>query len=645
MLASLGASNATQLLRAAGDRGLFLGFSAASCQYCKPHESEWEKYAALLEIPEDGDGPAAVADGAAGPKLPGIARVDADVQLALTAQHEVTDLPSLVLAWSDHWTAYAGPHSATAMAAFGAAQLAPAAIELKSETELQALIVAQQQLFTSKAPKKAKRSALRLSPPLLLLGFFSDPHEDESDELEDFVQAARELRKFRTDVPVRGAYIRLTPSLERQYIHSLRWIAQAPSAVLLIGGEVSEASNGAVGAAAGAGGGSDAIGGGGGAWSKYAYRLDVKNALSLSEWAARAALPLLGELTPLTFAAYAAASLPMLIAFVDRSDRAKAAAGKALKRALRAIAARFRGRIVVMTCDGKGQRTRMISLGLDADGQLPQLAFNTKDGRQLPFPHGQPLTEQAIGAFAEDFLGDRLKPLASRSASRPASKSSPSSKRKPQETYVQAGGKGGKKRSGKGGGKAGATMDDGETTDWRQNVIDAVAGATNPTAPSTTDVVDLNDEQSFERTALDVTKDVLLLLHAADGCQACADFVPYYQKVGQRAKELGLTRSLVVARLDVKVHTPLPKALKAMSLHDLPTLIILPAKRKEPPFRLFHGDARPKELLYFAQAHSYARAASQPASHARTARGVGRSSSCLTRYKGVREAQGGDWAE
>ena len=249
------------------------------------------------------------------------------------------------------------------MAAFGAAQLAPAAIELKSETELQALIVAQQQLFTSKAPKKAKRSALRLSPPLLLLGFFSDPHEDESDELEDFVQAARELRKFRTDVPVRGAYIRLTPSLERQYIHSLRWIAQAPSAVLLIGGEVSEASNGAVGAAAGAGGGSDAIGGGGGAWSKYAYRLDVKNALSLSEWAARAALPLLGELTPLTFAAYAAASLPMLIAFVDRSDRAKAAAGKALKRALRAIAARFRGRIVVMTCDGKGQRTRMISLG------------------------------------------------------------------------------------------------------------------------------------------------------------------------------------------------------------------------------------------------------------------------------------------
>ena len=33
-------------------------------------------------------------------------------------------------------------------------------------------------------------------------------------------------------------------------------------------------------------------------------------------------------------------------------------------------------------------------------------------------------------------------------------------------------------------------------------------------------------------------------------------------------------------------------------------LLMLPAKRKAPPFSLFHGEAKPKELLYFAQRHA-----------------------------------------
>ena len=63
--------------------------------------------------------------------------------------------------------------------------------------------------------------------------------------------------------------------------------------------------------------------------------------------------------------------------------------------------------------------------------------------------------------------------------------------------------------------------------------------------------------------------------------------------------------ALRVARLDVRAHAhALPRHLAPVQLHALPLVLMLPAKRKEAPFALFHGTARPKELLYFAQAHA-----------------------------------------
>ena len=61
----------------------------------------------------------------------------------------------------------------------------------------------------------------------------------------------------------------------------------------------------------------------------------------------------------------------------------------------------------------------------------------------------------------------------------------------------------------------------------------------------------------------------------------------------QRAAQLGV-QTLVVASLDVKAVSPLPAALRAVDVHSLPSVLMLPAKRKEPPFALFHGEARPK---------------------------------------------------
>ena len=52
-------------------------------------------------------------------------------------------------------------------------------------------------------------------------------------------------------------------------------------------------------------------------------------------------------------------------------------------------------------------KARMLSLGL-REGALPQLGFNTKDGRQLAFPHTSAPTEAALSRFAAAFLGEKL---------------------------------------------------------------------------------------------------------------------------------------------------------------------------------------------------------------------------------------------
>ena len=104
------------------------------------------------------------------------------------------------------------------------------------------------------------------------------------------------------------------------------------------------------------------------------------------------------------------------------------------------------------------------------------------------------------------------------------------------------------------------------------------------------------------RVLWQVTRDVLVQLYSAAGCEPCASIVPYYNKVAERLHALGVTTALA-ARLDVKAHG-LPRALSSVRVHNLPTIIVLPARRKQPPHSLFHGSARPKELLYFLQAHA-----------------------------------------
>ena len=248
------ASNLTRALRLAGTRGLYLAFTAEGCIHCGAHEAEWGAYADFAAITTT--------------TVPGIVRVDGDRDRALLRRYEVEELPALLLAWNDRWTTYAGVHERAAMATFGAAQLAPVTRELHSMDELLEILREQKEPWplasdlvgssTMASERRATEAATESlpaqqpptpppaapsppPPPLLLLGFFGAPHDEEAEELDDFARAAAELRKLRTDVAVRAAYVTLDAAIRSEFISRRGWVRQAPSAVLLVGARVSRA--------------------------------------------------------------------------------------------------------------------------------------------------------------------------------------------------------------------------------------------------------------------------------------------------------------------------------------------------------------------------------------------------------------------
>eukprot|EP00949_MAST-11_sp_MAST-11-sp1_P000639 g639.t1 len=102
---------------------------------------------------------------------------------------------------------------------------------------------------------------------------------------------------------------------------------------------------------------------------------------------------------------------------------------------------------------------------------------------------------------------------------------------------------------------------------------------------------------TFQRVAMDETKDVLLAFH--DESTASLHFAPYYKRVAKRFKELGI-ESVVIARMDV-THEPPPHLFDTPSL---PTLVFLPAYAKEAPFQYYSGVAKVRPMMDFVAKHA-----------------------------------------
>ena len=213
--------NLSRALRAASTGSLFLGYSSSACSYCAVHEPAYAAYDSLAR---------------SHPKaLPLLARVDADRERALASRHEVNNLPTVVLAFGNRWTPYAGPHTRRAMAAFAATQLAPPSHTVRSEAALQALLrrgAAAELLADEAAGADEEEAGLTLGRQeheLLMLGFFNDPEGEDEEALEDFVAAAKALRRDRPDAAVRAAHVTLSRPLLEEFSQRRRWWSRVES--------------------------------------------------------------------------------------------------------------------------------------------------------------------------------------------------------------------------------------------------------------------------------------------------------------------------------------------------------------------------------------------------------------------------------
>ena len=232
--------NLSRALRAASTGSLFLGYSSSACSYCAVHEPAYAAYDSLARSHAKA--------------LPLLARVDADRERALASRHEVTDLPAVVLALGNRWTPYTGPHPRRAMAAFAATQLAPPSRAVRGEAALHALLSrgAAAELLADEAAGAEEEAGLplgrqglgrqglrrqeglgRQEHELLMLGFFNDPEGEDEEALEDFVAAAKALRRDRPDAAVRAAHVTLSRPMLEEYSKRRRWQSVLGAAGLL----------------------------------------------------------------------------------------------------------------------------------------------------------------------------------------------------------------------------------------------------------------------------------------------------------------------------------------------------------------------------------------------------------------------------
>ncbi|CAM9611872.1 unnamed protein product [Ectocarpus sp. 6 AP-2014] len=487
-----------------------------------------------------------------------IGRINADAERALlgrilggveaAAQH----LPAILL-WTETRKSrkallYDGAHEGHSIVEYVRKQLEPPAKRLTTITAVEKFIKDPQFGGLGTAPSEA----------VTVVGFFSGAGEMEEDELEDFMEAATDL-KPRSDV----YFGFVDDEVVCGHFKKLGWIQRASEAVLTRRDtRLSRAPS----------------------LTLWAI---LEDNLSIQDWVVRESLPSVGRLSNANFAQYERTHLPMLIMFLELPDSFAAGSahgsrigGKSggvrndeLVKELKEVALEHKGSITCLYADGVALADSMKTLGLFGSRErLPQVGFNTMDGRQLPFPEDLPINRETLLHFAAAFLSGRLQSaLDARKAmvvSRPFSAHNTVRRKDRRGTPTE------------------------------------VRGVSEQLKPK--DAITQASRESFARTVLDNDKDVLLMFHAEE-CERCSNMVPYYKaslmsrRVGERFLDLDIP-SVLIAAMDVTLETPPPEV--AMTLPTLPAIVLLPGDDKEAPFRFFSGVGKVGSLMRWLQEHS-----------------------------------------
>ncbi|CAM9425490.1 unnamed protein product [Ectocarpus sp. 12 AP-2014] len=456
---NLTSSNFRTTLHDAGS--LLVVATSPSCHRCIHLETEYQSASAELQ------GKGIV-----------LGRVNADAERALlsrilggveaAAQH----LP-VILLWTETRKSrkallYDGAHERHAIVEYVRKQLEPPAKRLPTITAVENFVKDPQFGALGTAPSEA----------VTVVGFFSGAGEMEEDELEDFMEAATDL-KPRSDV----YFGFVDDEVVCGHFKKLGWIQRASEAVLTRPG-LSRASS----------------------LTLWAI---LEDNLSIQDWVVRESLPLVGRLSNANFAQYERTHLPMLIMFLELPDsfapgsaHGSRIGGKSggvrndeLVKELKEVALEHKGSIIFLYADGVALADSMKTLGLFGSRErLPQVGFNTMDGRQLPFPEDLPINRETLLHFAAAFLSGRLQSaLDARKAmvvSRPFSAHNTVRRKDRRGTPTE------------------------------------VRGVSEQLKPK--DAITQVTRENFARTVLNNDKDVLLMFHAEE-CERCSNMVPYYK--------------------------------------------------------------------------------------------------------------------
>mmetsp|Transcript_31601 Transcript_31601/g.108680 ORF Transcript_31601/g.108680 Transcript_31601/m.108680 type:complete len:319 (-) Transcript_31601:107-1063(-) len=236
----------------------------------------------------------------------------------------------------------------------------------------------------------------------------------------------------------------------------------------------------------------------------------------------------------------------------------------------------FSHRVAFAYLDGHQYADRMKSLGLFGGAErLPALAFNTNEvGVLAPYPDDLPIERGALRDFIGAFLTKRLRTTADSkryAVQRASSTTAAVPKRRPRK----------------------------EPPAERVGISEQFGSSSLGVAARGFEdhVVELN-ASNFQSIALDETKDVLVLFHSRE-CASCAGMAVYYKKLAERFADFGLP-ALVVARFDASDVLP-PLEGHALGAAELPTLLMLPATRKRPPFIFYSGISKVQPMMRWVQ--------------------------------------------
>ena len=461
-------------------------------------------------------------------------RADADKMKSIVAEVGATDLPALVLFQKMRPILYKGAHSAEAVMTYINKQLSPPAKVLKTVADVTNFL-------------ESRTSANHGISTSMTVGFFSEHEDVEEDDYQEFIEVAKELQLNEDNY-----FGVVTSPATASWFKKNKTIDRTP-AVLMEG-------EGGI---------------------RHTINLDelYGDNAGLQSWIVKNSLPLVGKMTGANFLMYEKQGLPILMLFLDLTDEHTSQPGfvggksgeiynEILLEEFRLAAKEHQHRILFVYLNGVEHQDQMKSLGLyGGKERLPSLAFNTRDGAQVPFPEELPVNKDTILQFCADFISGKVR--SADDAKEMAKKALQSAL--PINPKNQAVRKAPKKAPAV---VQGISEQFGDGIRGDQAVVTVTL-------------------KNFDEIVMNDQKDVVLLLHAQD-CEPCAHFAVYFKRMADRFEAMGV-RNLTIARMDVSHESP-PKDMNLM-VGTLPILAMIPATDKLPPWTFYSGISKVQQMM------------------------------------------------